>query len=195
MVIRNYAPFLGVCNGTRVMVPDMGKRLLKVLILTSPKQGNAIQLPRICCDSAEDTDLPFALRRYQFPVRLAWAMTINKSQGQTLGEIIGIYLPKPIFAHGQLYCALSRATRSEHVRILAKEFEQDQRFITDEAGNRCLQTLNIVNRAFLHGARRPAPAPPHMPPQTKEAPAIKRRKIQTQTKVGSETLETRVCPK
>ena len=105
----------------------------------------------MCCDSAEDTDLPFALRRYQFPVRLAWAMTINKSQGQTFGERIGIFLNKPVFAHGQLYCALSRATRSEHVRILANAFEQDQKFEDDEEGNRCLRTLNIVNRTFLHG--------------------------------------------
>ena len=103
-----------------------GKRLLHVVILTGPKRGDEVHLPRICCDSAEDTDLPFALRRYQFPVRLAWAMTINKSQGQTFGERIGIYLNKPAFAHGQLYCAMSRATRAEHVRILANEFEQQQ---------------------------------------------------------------------
>ena len=67
------------------MLLEKRKRLLKVLILTSPKQGNEVTLPRMCCDSAEDTDLPFALRKYQFPVRLAWAMAINKSQGQTFG--------------------------------------------------------------------------------------------------------------
>ena len=135
MVIRNYAPFLGVCNGTRVMVREMGRRILKVLILTGPKHGNEIHLPRICCDSAEDTDLPFSLRRYQFPVRLAWAMTINKSQGQTFGERIGIYLTKPVFAHGQLYCALSKATRGAHVRSLAKEFAQEQMDFSGTLGN------------------------------------------------------------
>ena len=134
MVIRNYAPQLGVCNGTRVMIRKMTHRLLTVVILTGPKQGNEIQLPRICCDSAEDTDLPFALRRYQFPVRLAWAMTINKSQGQTFGERIGIYLNKPVFAHGQLYCALSRATCGKPVRIWANEYEQYQRFVVGEDG-------------------------------------------------------------
>ena len=121
MVIRNYAPHLGVCNGTRVMVREMGHRLLTVVILTGPKSGSEVQLPRICCDAAEDTDLPFALRRYQFPVRVAWAMIINKSQGQTFRERIGIYLVKPVFAHGQLYCAMSRATLAEHVRILATD--------------------------------------------------------------------------
>ena len=90
MVIRNYAPHLGVCNGTRVMVKNTGRQLLTVTILTGPKRGDEVHLPRICCDSAADTDLPFAVRRYQFPVRLAWAMAINKSQGQTLGEHVGI---------------------------------------------------------------------------------------------------------
>jgi ATP-dependent exoDNAse (exonuclease V) alpha subunit len=43
--------------------------------------------------------MPFTLRRHQFPVRLAFAMTINKAQGQTL-KMVGIFLPKPVFTHG-----------------------------------------------------------------------------------------------
>ena len=175
MVSRNVAPHLGVCNVTRVMARATGRRLLKAVILTGPKCDNKVDPPRICCDSAEDTDLPVALRRYTFPVRRAWAMAINKSQGQTLGERIGVYLNKPVFAHGQLYCAPSRATRGDNVRILAKEYEQDQRFVTDEKGNRCLQTLNIVNRAFLHGARRPATTTTQKTVQQRAIPSRKRR--------------------
>ena len=57
-------------------------------------------------------------------------MTINKAQGQTLDRV-GIYLPQPVFAHGQLYVALSRATSYQYVKILIDD------------GNSC-KTRNIV---------------------------------------------------
>jgi hypothetical protein len=52
---------------------------------------------------------PFTLQKHQFPLQLAFTMTINKARGQTM-KTFGIYLPKPIFTHGQLYVVLSRAT-------------------------------------------------------------------------------------
>jgi ATP-dependent exoDNAse (exonuclease V) alpha subunit len=66
-------------------------------------------IPRIALYPSQ-TNLPFQFKRLQFPVRLAFAMTINKSQGQTLDKI-GLSLPNELFAHGQLYVSLSR-TRS-----------------------------------------------------------------------------------
>jgi ATP-dependent DNA helicase PIF1 len=50
-------------------------------------------------------------------VRLAFAMTINKAQGQTL-KMVGIFLPKPVFTHGQLYVAMSRIGCLEGVKVL-----------------------------------------------------------------------------
>ena len=55
-----------------------------------------------------DCSLPFILQRIQFPVRLSYSMTINKAQGQTFTKL-GLFLDKPVFSHGQLYVALSRA--------------------------------------------------------------------------------------
>lgn len=49
-------------------------------------------------------------------------MKINKSQGKSL-KWIGVYLPDPIFGHGQLYVALSRATSPEGLKILIKQYD------------------------------------------------------------------------
>ncbi|KEH36048.1 PIF1 helicase [Medicago truncatula] len=48
-----------------------------------------------------------AFFRKQFSVRLSFAITINKSQRQTIPNV-RIYLPRHVFSHGQLYVALSR---------------------------------------------------------------------------------------
>jgi ATP-dependent DNA helicase PIF1 len=45
-------------------------------------------------------------------------MTVNKSQGQTIPNV-GVYLPAPVFSHGQLYVAMSRATNRTNIKILA----------------------------------------------------------------------------
>ena len=76
-------------------------------------------IPRIPFIPVENNKYPFPFKRTQFPVRLSFAMTINKAQGQTL-DFVGIYLPEPVFSHGQLYVALSRATSSKNIKILIK---------------------------------------------------------------------------
>jgi ATP-dependent exoDNAse (exonuclease V) alpha subunit len=60
-------------------------------------------------DEKPTAGMPFTLRRVQFPVRLAFGMSINKAQGQSLDHV-GVDLTTPVFSHGQLYVALSRAT-------------------------------------------------------------------------------------
>jgi ATP-dependent DNA helicase PIF1 len=45
-------------------------------------------------------------------------MTINEAQGPTIPNV-GVYLPEPMFSHGQLYVALSRAMSRSNIRILA----------------------------------------------------------------------------
>ena len=62
----------------------------------------------------------FHLDRNQFPVRLAFAMTINKSQGQSVKHV-SLDLRNPMFMHGQLYVALSWCTSLENVKVLFPE--------------------------------------------------------------------------
>ena len=85
-----------------------------------------------------DSGLPFKIQRRQFPISLCFAMTINKSQGQTLSRV-GLYLPRPVFTHGQLHVAISRVKTKRGLKIL----------ILDEDGNVTNTTKNIVYKMFF----------------------------------------------
>jgi ATP-dependent DNA helicase PIF1 len=81
------------------------------------KGEDVLLIPRI---PMVPTDLPFDFKRLQFPVRLAFAMTINKSQGQSL-QVCGINLEFLCFAHGQLFVACSRVGKPTSLFIYAPQ--------------------------------------------------------------------------
>jgi ATP-dependent exoDNAse (exonuclease V), alpha subunit - helicase superfamily I member len=64
------------------------------------------------------TNMPFEFKRIQFPIRVAFAMTTNKSQGQSL-SVRGLNLENPFFSHGQLYVACSRVGKPSAVFVFA----------------------------------------------------------------------------
>ncbi|XP_074271458.1 uncharacterized protein LOC141595392 [Silene latifolia] len=80
--------------------------------------GDHVFIPRIKMQPSASDNFPFQFQRNQFPLKLSFAMTINKSQGQTLDQV-AIYLPRPCFSHGQLYVGLSRARTSDKVTVVS----------------------------------------------------------------------------
>ncbi|XP_050876822.1 uncharacterized protein LOC127080548 [Lathyrus oleraceus] len=93
-------------------------------ILNSIAQGSNARkrafLPKIKIKTSASDGLPFVLSRKQFAVRLSFAITINKSQGQTIPNV-RIYLPRHVFSHRQLYVALSRGVSQTTTRVLTRE--------------------------------------------------------------------------
>lgn len=103
-----------LCNGTRLAVKKLMSNIIEATILTGPFKGEDVLIPRI---PMIPTDMPFEFKRLQFPIRLAFAFTINKSQGQSL-ELCGLDLRTDCFSHGQLYVACSRVGKPDNLCIL-----------------------------------------------------------------------------
>ncbi|PIA42625.1 hypothetical protein AQUCO_02000220v1 [Aquilegia coerulea] len=112
MLLRNLQPRDGLCNGTRLMVVQFATRVIEAKILNGSHAGNYVFIPRITLQPSV-SETPFQMARRQFPVRLAFAMTINKSQGQSVN-------------HGQLYVALSRCTSSNRISVLLGNEDDDK---------------------------------------------------------------------
>ena len=122
MLLRNLDAAHGLCNGTRLRLLECRRRVLKCRVLKKDGPEQIVMIPRITLEPTTE-DLPIPLKRRQFPVRLAYAMTINKSQGQSV-KYVGIDLRTPVFSHGQLYVALSRCTSKDRIKVLFPEAEQ-----------------------------------------------------------------------
>lgn len=117
IVLRNLSVGQGLCNGTRLLVLNISSRILRCSLLTGPRKGEVIAIPRIKLLHRGDKDFPIPFSRIQFPVKPAFCLTINKSQGQSL-EKVAVLLSGPVFAHGQLYVALSRCTNLCDLRVV-----------------------------------------------------------------------------
>jgi hypothetical protein len=115
MLLCNLDPSAGLCNGTRLIVRRFTMRVIEAEIITGKGVGNVAFIPRIKF-IYDNNGLPFTFARKQFPLRLAYAMTINKSQGQTFSQV-GLHLTDDVFSHGQLYVAFSCAKAPTSVKV------------------------------------------------------------------------------
>ena len=113
-LLRNINIKAGLCNGTRLIFNKI-REGNRVLVCTIAGTDREVFLPRITFMPKEN-EFPFNWSRRQFPVRTAFATTINKSQGQSLKHV-GVWLRREIFTHGQLYVAASRVGSPDHIKF------------------------------------------------------------------------------
>ncbi|XP_058725616.1 uncharacterized protein LOC131596898 [Vicia villosa] len=138
MLIRNLDQSEGLCNGTRLTVTRLANHVIAAKIISGTHVGNTIYIPRMSL-SPSQSPWPFKLIRRQFPIIVSFAMTINKSQGQSL-DYVGLYLPKDVFSHGQLYVAMSRVKSKGGLKIL----------IHDKDNTPLSETTNVVFKEVFH---------------------------------------------
>ena len=87
--------------------------IIEANIFTGPFKSEDVLNPRI---PIIPTDMSFQFKRLQFPIRLAFAITIDKAQGQSL-ELCGLYLHTDCFSNGQSYVACSRVGNPDNLFI------------------------------------------------------------------------------
>ena len=140
MLMRNLNPSEGLCNGTRLVFKCMLSPRLMVCRTVGNNNDRDVYIPRITLRPKE-RQYPFEWSRRQFPIKAAFATTINKAQGKTM-KTIGVWLPEPVFSHGQLYVAGSRVGAPEKLKFAIRP--EDRKHST------C--TRNIVYQEVLTNA-------------------------------------------
>ena len=138
MLLRNFDTVHGHCNGSRYILQQIRPHVLLAQLVSGIHAGAQLLIPRISI-SPSDNIFPFTLTRKQFPVRPCFAMTVNKSQGQSLSQV-GVYSVKDFFSHGQLYVAASRVGNPLQLRILR---------INEEDNTKCTDMRNVVYKEIL----------------------------------------------
>ena len=101
--------------------------MIEAEILTGAASGQIVFVPRIPLIHNVKNEIPF--KRTQFPLRVSFALSVNKSQGQTYKRI-GLHLERPCFAHGQFYVGVSRVGCSDGLFISAAKSKQGEPNVT-----------------------------------------------------------------
>eukprot|EP00889_Picochlorum_renovo_P006315 jgi/Picre1/33345/NNA_008669.t1 len=107
----------GVSNGTRMVVTKILNHSIKARVVHGPSTGREVLITRVVMTQSLGS---FVLQRTQLPIRVAFAMTINKAQGLTL-QRVGVYLQDDVFSHGQLYVALSRCGDDQNLWVFGPQ--------------------------------------------------------------------------
>lgn len=124
VLLQNKSDKEGLINGTRAIIEELGDHRIIARAINAAASGPFKFFIERSRHTFEEKSTGLKYERLQFPIKLAFALTIHKGQGQTI-NILGIDLETEVFSHGQLYTAFSRATDGNNVRVYAPNREKD----------------------------------------------------------------------
>ncbi len=111
---------MGLCHGKRFILRRIQVHVLfcETIHDDPSKTPFTFYLPRI--NTSPPEKYPFPFKRRQYPIRPAFAMTINQSQGGTFLSV-GFDLTTPVFSHGHAYVAASRVSDFHKIAVMPPE--------------------------------------------------------------------------
>lgn len=124
----------GLVKGQLATVAELNRHTVAIRLLSPKHPDRALwHIPRMCF-TFKPSHMPVEIVRHQLPLRLAWASTVHRVQGDDLNRVV-VDLRHPFFAHGQLEVAISRGHgRNETLYLVdEKDFHGDS-----------FDTLNVV---------------------------------------------------
>ncbi|XP_055305771.1 ATP-dependent DNA helicase PIF1-like [Sitodiplosis mosellana] len=125
--------YKGLPQGTRLVVKNIIGTSIIAEIGAGHRKVKTISIYRVnTIKIFQRANLQFVRR--QFPISLAFSMTINKAQGLQFNRV-GVYFPVTAFAHGQMYVAFSRTPAIEENMKVFVEEPNDGRFTFDRMPN------------------------------------------------------------
>jgi hypothetical protein len=110
---------LGLANNSRIRIVAIYRHCVKVLTVGACAERN-IRIPGISFKFRLPYGKSFQLTRSQFPLRLAYAMTYNKSQSQTLVKVL-LNITSPPFSHEEHYVSLRQVRDCRNINIYLTE--------------------------------------------------------------------------
>ena len=130
-----------IASNSRVQIVSIHHNVIWVRTLSEATQ-RVVAIPKVRFKFRLDYGQSFSLMRTQFPLRLAYAMTMNKSQSQTLRRTL-VDCREPPFSHGHLYVASSRVRSANDIRYY---FDCNSELINE---HNCSVVQNVVYQSLL----------------------------------------------
>jgi len=135
------ARFDGLVNNSRVRILSIQK--YRVEVQTIEERPRKYFLPRIRFKFRVSYGQTFEILRTQFPLKLAYACTFNKSQSQTLEKVV-LDIRNALFAHGFLYVGMTRIRIAKNMVFFCRK---DQLYSDEENG--LIDVIKVNNIVYM----------------------------------------------